>query len=75
MGTLKHPLVGFVVAVLVVIGGGVGVVVATGTAGLRTVTPVACVPDQSAFVPVSPRWDRVSTSGAVLLALTESRVL
>ena len=67
MGTLKHPLVVFVVAVLVVIGGGVGVVVATGTAGLRTVTPVACVPDQSAFVPVSPRWDRVSTSGAVHL--------
>ena len=34
---------------------------------MTTVVTVACVPDQSAFVPVSPRWDRVSTSGAVHL--------
>ena len=34
---------------------------------MTTVVTVACVPDQSAFVPVSPRWDRVLMSGAVHL--------
>jgi hypothetical protein len=67
MRNLKHPIVVFVVAVLVVIGAGIAVLVATGTSGLRTTTTVACVPEQSDLIPVSARWDRVSTSGAVHL--------
>jgi hypothetical protein len=67
MRTVRHPIVVFVVAILVVIGAGIAVLVATGTSGLRTTATVTCVPEPSALVPVSARWDRVWTSSAVHL--------
>ena len=67
MRKLHHPITVFIVIVLAVIGIGVGVLAATGSSGLKTTTTVSCVPAESDLVPVSPRWDRVWTSGAVHL--------
>jgi len=67
MPKLKHPITVFIVTVLAVIGVGVGVLAATGTSGLRTAAVASCVPSQSDIVPVTTRWDRVWTSGAVHL--------
>ena len=67
MVKLRHPVATFVIAVLVIIGVGIGVLLATGSSGLPTATPVACVPAQSDIVPVTARWDRVWANGVVHL--------